>query len=368
MIDANALSTPIEVASRLAEALRSVTADSLPEYTAPTRLSPIVLIDKRVLDVDAGLIKALLQTLLSVYSAHYLQAINMELNVGDVNVTKILDKFSTDRDVLRAAGSSNYLSMEALSDWVGGLPDFLKGNTDEPAIRTFGSGEGQAGTNKENIANIMEDSNLAVGKVLEVKVFSGEHTISIPVTVTVMPKVINSDDIVDITAHASADKTWSGRWHAWRSGEIRFVKDYLLCLDLIEGDRKALMADKTGTLLTIRSKRTKGILAALVSGRASPNAVSTMVVVSKQTAEQMEFALKGKLKNHHTRDEYFKSTTAMMLVVVDTTMERFSIYQRGIADVGMYTLDDIKMSTKKGGVPDIESIMKAYKLGEAPTL
>lgn len=368
MIDANALSTPIEIASRLTEALRSATADSLPEYTAPTRLSPVVLIDKKVLDVDAALIKALLQTLLSVYSAHYLQAVNMELNVGDVNVTKILDKFSTDRDILRAAASSNYLSMESLSDHLGNLPNFLKGNTDVPEPRTFGAGEGSAGSHKDNIATINDESNIAVGKVIEVKVFSGEHSITIPVTVSIVPKSIDSQDLVDITAYGSTDKSWSGRWHSWRSGEIRFVKDYLLCLDLIEADRRSLMADKTGTLLTIRSKRTKNILAALVSGRASPNAISTIVIVSKSTAEQMEMALKGKFKNPHTREEYFKTNTAMMLVVVDTTMERFTIYQRGIADVGMYTLDDIKVNSKRGNTPDIESIMKAYKLGEAPTL
>ena len=128
------------------------------------------------------------------------------------------------------------------------------------------------------------------------------------------------------------------------------------------------MADRTGTLLSIRSKRTKGIWAALVSGQASPNAVSTMSIVSKQTAEQMEMALKGKFRSARTRDEYFKSNTSMMLIVVDTVMERFTIYQRGIADAGTYTLDDIKNSTKRTGVQDIESIMKAYKLGESPSL
>ncbi len=368
MIDANKLSTPIEIASRLSEALRSVTADSLPEYTAPTRLSPIVLIDKKVLDVDTGLLKALLQSLLSVYSAHYLQAVNMELNVGDVNVTRLLDKFSTDRDILRAAGSSSWLSMEAWSDLIpNALPSFLKGG-DDNADKQFGAGVGSAGTHKDSIKVIYDESNLIVGKVLEVKVISGENSVTIPVTVSIVPKVIGPEDLVDITAHASADKTWKGRWHAWRSGEIRFVKDYLLCLDLIESDRKALMADKTGTLLSVRSKRTKGILAALVSGQASPNAVSTMVVVSKQTAEQMELALKGKFKNTHTRDEYFKNNTSMMLVVVDTQMERFTIYQRGMADAGIYTLDGIKTNGTRTSGPDIESIMKAYKLGEAPTL
>ena len=365
MIDANTLSTPLEVASRLSEAIRSVASDSLPEYTAPTRLTPIVLIDKKVLDVDTGMVKALLQTLLSMYSAHYLQAINLSLNVGDVNVIRLLDKFSTDRDILRAAGNSTFLGMEALSDYLPQLPTFgYQQDANTGANKEFGPGD----KHDKTIQTIADESNLAVGKLLEVKVYSGEHCVTIPVNVTVVPKSISPEELIDITSANSVEKTMSSRWHSWRSGEIRFIKDYLLNLDLIEADRKALIADKTGSMLANRSRRSKGIIAALLSGQASPNAVSTMVIVSKQTAEQMEFAMKGKFKSSHVRNEYFKSNVSMMLVVVDTTMERFTIYQRGIDQAGTYTLDDIKNNGKKAGVPDIESIMKAYKMGEAPTL
>lgn len=432
MIDANTLATPLEMASRVTEFLRSATVDSLPEYTAPTRLTPVVLIDKKVSDVDQNLTKALLQTLLSIYSAHYLMAVNMELNVGDVNVMRIMDKFSTDRDMLRATGTSTFLGLanesfyQALDCGVPGLEnsnnvdkrtynihndnsrhDYRQDHRDQSRYDNrdqsrhttnnfipetgpdaeeftlhrgvgmrdtdgratqFGSGHGPAGSNKDSIASIYDESDLAVGKILDVKVSSGNNTISIPVTVSVIPKMIASQDLIDITTANAVDKSFSGRWHAWRSGEIRFVKDYLLCLDLQEADRKALMADNTGTLLAMRSKRTKGILAALVSGRASPNAVSTMVVVSKDTAQQMEFALKGKFSSGHVRDQWFSSTIAMMLVVVDTVMERFTIYQRGIGHPGTYTLDDIKRNNKSTAGSDIETIMKAYKLGQAPSL
>jgi hypothetical protein len=376
MIDANTLATPLEMASRVTEFLRSATTDSLPEYTAPTRLTPVVLIDKKVADIDQNLTKALLQTLLSIYSAHYLMAVNMELNVGNVNVMRILDKFSGDRDILRAAGTSTFLGFESLNSELNYYTSLLDnemartpGQVDRNGDpQNFGPGGGQAGINKDNIQTIYDESDLAVGKVLDVKVTTGNNTISIPVTVSVIPKMIASQDLIDITTNNAIDKSASGRWHAWRSGEIRFVKDYLLCLDLMEADRKALMADRTGTLLSVRSRRTKGILAALISGRASPNAVSTMVVVSKDTAQQMEFALKGKFASAHTREQWFQSTVAMMLVVVDTVMERFTIYQRGIDQPGTYTLDDIKRNNKATNGSDIETIMKAYKLGQAPSL
>lgn len=365
MIDAHTLATPLEMSSRVVEAIQSTKVDSLPEYTAPTRLSPVVLIDKSVLSVEQGLLHSLLQTLTSIYSAHYLQAVNIAMNVGDVKVLRLLDKFSTDRDILRAAGNSAFLGMEAYDLDGMELPSFSMEairDGDEPQRLRGGR------DNDKTIRTITDESNLAVGKVIEVKVQSGEHQISIPVTVSLIPKSMSSEELVSITEAKSIDRTLKGRFHAWRSGEIRFIKDYLLALDLVEADKKALMADSTGTLLSNRSKRSKGILAALVSGQASPNAISTMVVVSKGTAKEMELALRGKLKSSKTRDAYFQANSAMMLVVVDTTLERFTLYQRGIDDYSEYTLEDIKANGSKPNGVDIESVLKAYKLGDSPTL
>jgi len=82
----------------------------------------------------------------------------------------------------------------------------------------------------------------------------------------------------------------------------------------------------------------------------------------------MEAALGGRLKSSRVRDNYFRSNTAMMLVVVDMSSERFTLYQRSIDDVGSYTLEDIKKNGSKANGVDIESVLKAYNLGNAPTL
>lgn len=351
-----AVTTPLEMASRVADFIASDRAKSLPEYTAPTRLMPIVLIDRRVMSLDPTMTQALMQTLLSVYSAHYLQAVNISMNVGRVNVLRLLDKFTTDRELIRSMGISGALSMESI-EGVMSLPVY------GPNAKEYSMEKAS-----DAIKGINDESNLAVGKLLGVNIQDGDASITMPIQVNLIPKSIPSDAIISITSNNSLDKSLSGRWHAWRSGEIRFAKDFILCQDLLAADRKALLADKTGTLLTARSKRSKNLLASLVSGQPSPNAVSTMMVVSKATAKEMELELKGSLHNVKTRNEYFASNALMMLVVVDTTLERFTMYQRGIADAGEYTLDDIKANSKKANGVDIESVLKAYNLGQAPTL
>lgn len=397
------LATPLEVAQRFANATKSVTADSLIEYSAPARLSPIVVIDQSAINVDPVMTRAVLQTMLSIYTSCYLTAISMDMNIGNINVHRLLDKFATDRDLIRAAGSSDYftmqgadhiikesddslgyISMEAIDYTKGALPrDWSKratapvtmdaltrngfsmeaaiGTDDEPLV---GAGNTSRDTRKE----LIEDSNLAVGKLIEVPLQAGENSVTMMVAAQILPSVMPSNQIIDITRYNSLDKSFTGRWHQMRAGEIRAVKDWIMNLDLIEADRKALLADKTGTLLAVRSRRAKNIFAALVSGRASPNAISSMMVVTKQTAIQMETMLKGKLDNPRVLKRFWETNVLMMLVVIDTDMERLTIYMRGVVSPSDHTFDDIKGNAKNPNGVDMDSVLKAYKLGNSITL
>ena len=369
------LSTPLEIAQQVSSTISSLKNKSLGEYTASSRLTPMVLIDKRLLTLDHKQLNGLMQTMLSVYSAYYLQAVNMAMRIGDVSVMRILDQFSTDRSLINAAGASAWLSNESIDDTKYLLPLLsnigLEGSFGDNGWGSFDDGLNKNDSKIDNdkaIHNITDESNLVVGKIIDVKLVSGEHHTTIPVTVTLSPKGIEPEDFLNISRANGSDTSWTARWHMWRSGEIKFVKDFLLVQDIIEADKKALLADKTHTLLTTRSRRTKGVLAAIISGHASPNAVSTMILISKQTAHDLELILKGSLKSPHVRSVYFESTSAMMLVVVDPKMERFIMYQRGIADYKEYTLDDVKGNAKSTNGLNVTDIMQAYKVGSAASL
>lgn len=460
--------TVIETASQVSRTIagnaikaqsdRTIYGNSLPEYTQPARLTPIVLIDKKVLVVDPKLTTALLQTLLSLYTGYYLMAVNMEMNVGEVKVMDILDKFSTNRDNVGVAATGMFanafmsnagFSKEEIDDELSNLPTYglesdqkliehaskmsalytyglesnpytgagggstpvgpsgkiFKKNKDPNSIppnntprnptnttgqnsnSTIGATTGNvAKTKKEEddkrrdltdtrrydfdkeIHTIMDESNLAVGKIINVTINNGKSFVTIPVMATLIPKSIDSADFLDISRVNNIDGSVKGRYHQWRSGEIRFVKDYMLCLDLIEADKKALLADKTGSLLSIRKKHSAGIAKAAVTGKFSPNEVSAMVIISKQTASDLEYILKGSLKQLSVRQQYFNSNSTMMLVVVDVTMERFTIYQRGISDYADYTLDDIKGNASKSNGVSITDVLKAYSQGSMPNI
>lgn len=210
--------------------------------------------------------------------------------------------------------------------------------------------------------------NLAIGRLLHVKLGTSGESVTMPVTVVLNPRVINSTDLPNIMTMVSDDESVVGRYHKWRAGEIESFIDYALALDLIERDRKALLNDSSGIYADARAKETERFLCYSTTSKRSLNTASTMAVISKRTAEELELAMKGKLKRQTDREKYFQTTNSMMIVVVDSSAERINIYQRGISEFGTYTYTDIKDNGKKASAIDINSILKAYKLGESPSL
>lgn len=338
--------SPVDIGNYIANVALSDAA-SLPEVTQATRLNPVVLIDKALTLADDDSLTNVLQTMLSIFAAHYLQAVSLTNTINGVSTISILDQFSTNRDVSAGRvikGVASMLSLEC---------DKLE---DYTALEA------------EVINDIQGHVNLAVGRLLHVKLGTDKNSVTMPVTVVLNPRVINSTDLPNIMTMVSDDESIVGRYHKWRAGEIESFIDYAFALDLIERDRKALLNDASGIYADAREAKRKGRFATLISGKRSLNTASTMAVISKRTAEELELAMKGKLKRQSDREKYFKTTNSMMIVVVDAAAERITIFQRGIAEFGMYTYTDIKDNGKKSSAIDINSILKAYKLGESPSL
>ena len=288
--------------------------------------------------------------------------INIPMAEADVNVTMLKDGVEV---------KPNKLSKEKFYMKHTSLPSCEASTGDDVLDNIAGVGlkgaNADKGVHDKTILEMHTPSNLAVGKMIEVKFCSEGKTISIPIAVTMFPRGMSGQDFVKVVGSNVVDRSISGRWYQWRSGEIKFIQDALLCLDLLKADRDALKADKDGVLLAARSKRTVGIGAALLSGYASPNTISSMAVISKNTAKQIEYAMKRRLTDPKTRQIFFENNSLMLLVVVDTDMERLTFYYRGIAEQSDYTFTDIKDNGKKSSAPDIEGILKAYKIGNAPS-
>lgn len=383
----NDVVTGLALAGKLTEVMRNSTSDSLIEYTKPTRVEPLVLMDARVTKLDVA--PDIMQSLTSLFSGYYLQAVALSVNVGRVDVVKLLDKLNPQRSVKDnvANGISDGVSLvlEDVRSYsfrlpVPGKPSGLEkfGISMEAAtvremVRSAGSGEDvpggeeTVGFGRDTVASLQDLTNLSVGKMLEVQIESEGQRATFPINVRLICTGIGSSELVHILSVGSKQITVKERFHAWRSGQLEFIRDLVMCQDLIDAHKKTLAKDNSGLYEEIRKRRRGNSISAIFSGQPSVATASNLIVIAAPTARELERNVGGRLKDVRVRDKVFKETYCMILCVVDPDYEIVTFYHRGIAVPTELSFKELKISNGKKG-PDVAEIMKAYQMGSNPSI
>ena len=345
--------TTLSVVGRLGDLMRSSTSESLIEYTKDTRVEPIVILDSSLR--QQPYITDALQALSSIFSGYYLQAVSISTNVGSIDVTKLLDKLSTERSPVKSAVDS-FLSMESYDV---GLPVVSMEARGDRSRRKSGSVDSGAH------AKMQDATNLAVGKLLKVQIKENGHEAEIDVSVRLRVKSTGQDALTKLMVGKAKDTSARMRYIQWDAKELSFWRDIVLCSDLITSEKKSMVQDNDGTVATLANRRTKNRIAGIFSGEPSVNNASAMVIISDQTRRQIEKDLGGKMKRFKDRERMFSNTLTMIMMVIDTEWEQLTIYHRGIEEPTQLTVKELK-SVNKGTGPDVGEILKAYQLGNSP--
>jgi hypothetical protein len=361
-------------------------AESLIDYTRVTRVEPIVLLDNAVLFND--LTPEVMQSLLNTFAGYYLQAVAISAMVGKINIIRHLDKLNPSRNPVdsgaygvfaeklggRLFAQENYkFRLPRLTDQValesidrydllpvsGGTTIALEDDNKEKRTG-FAAG-------KESIQSVKELSNLSVGKLLSVEITDGQHKAEIPVAIRLMAASLPSQTVAHILSLGKKDTSVMARWHGWRSGRLAFWKDLVMCNDLIEDHRNALMHDKDGLYRQIVARKSKNRFAGILSGNPSVATASNMAVITKETADKIELETVGTLNDFRTRQKLFEPTSLMILVVINPDYDRATFYYRGIAEKTDVSMRDLKAANKGSG-PDVADILRAFTQGHAPSL
>lgn len=363
--------TALDLAARLPELLRASKSDSLVEYSKTTRVEPIVLMDQRA--VFLPYTPDLMQSLSSIFSGYYLQAVALSVNVGKIDVVKLLDKLNPNRSPSENVGSAmgTLLSQESYAYGLPfpgqsvGLEAFFKPTDPDASIRDRSPTGAEFG--RDTVKNLQDVSNLSVGKMLDVHVECEGHRAVFPVSVRLIVSAIESAGLVHTLAVGSKDNSVKERYHSWRAGQLEFIRDLVLCQDLIDEHRSVLMKDKSGTYAATLQRRNKNRLSTIISGNPSVATASNIVVLTSQTAKDLEREIGGRLKDFRVRERVFKNTYCMLMVVIDTEWEQVTIYHRSIDTPTTLPVTALKATNRSGG-PDVAEILKAYQLGQTPSL
>lgn len=361
-------------------------SDSLIRFTKSTRVEPIVMVDQSLTHLP--FITDVMQTLSSIFSAYYLQAASLMVNIDRINVMRLLDTLNPNRDVAdaslaRISDTISGESMLSLESYRYGLP--MPGKQRVKPLRNI-SLEADGGENANDEQNkgeqkpelravidktqkgLSEAISLSVGRMLEVTVDAGEgKKATFPIMVRLISTIVDSRILVHILGDNSRTVSLKERFHSWRAGQIDFWRDLVFCQDLIDEHRKALINDKTGTYDEILQRRRNNNVAAVMSTTPSVANASNMMVISKATAKLLEAELGGRLSDYKKRQQIFNSTYLMILVVVDPQWEQVTFYHRGIAIPTEVSARELKTANKGSG-PDVAEILKAYTMGTQITI
>jgi len=342
---------------------------ALSEFSSFARLNPPCLMEQEIARMDPEVSQSISHTLLNIYIGHYLAVVNRTARVDDTEVVRMLDPVSDPKafNVFDAAKGMNGVSIALESIDITKELTQIDRTWDESNLNLLGDFEPVQNTeiSMEAAIDLSKPSTLACGKQLEVTLGSGDQSIKVPVTATLLPRTLNKDVLLrTLEAFLGRDNSYMGRWHRYHAGEYRSFFDYALGIDMIEQDLNLLITDKDGQYEFAKARQQRGLLSSFVSGKKQMNVVSAMIVMTKRTARDVEAIMRAPLANARARKKYFETTGSMILCVVDMDKELVRIYQRGIDEYGDYSYDQIKPAASNPNAMDINAIMRAYKAGE----
>jgi len=348
---------------------------SISDVSKIAPIEPITLVSSNLSSTKE--LYNVLHGVLNIYAAYYMQAVGiLSAQLADVRILKILDKVNPDRDI-KTMLTSGYIAAESFVNSTLTLKNCKYGfpvpGTTVATEHIFDEDEGtHLGTSIQRLETF-EKLGSAVGKVVEVKFkvrpadskSVGDET-TIPVVVKLDTMIIPSDVLSTILVSNKNEITLGSRFEQAIRGRIGFIKDFILCSDLIKTQKKTMIKDPTGAYAALLKRINNSRIYSALSGNISLAGVSSIVVISDEDENLIQRFIGGKLTNEQTRDIVFDNTSAMMIVVVSEAWERVTIYIRDTSSYSQSSFDAFKGSADKGN-NNIGDILKSLTAGQAPS-
>ncbi|MGG4591787.1 hypothetical protein ACLPJK_26370 [Pseudomonas aeruginosa] len=374
----------------LANAAASARADSMVKFTEAARLEPIVALDRRLAQTPET--PDALKTMASLFIAYYLQSIALDVEVNGVKVLRKLEKFGTDRDIVNA--SANFLtSMESrpigldFKDHTLGLEAYqpaetismeAQGSYEEKVERAINDAllkkAVQEAVNPPSATGSMsvkdatklatDIGNLAVGKILEVKIEQNGAAATIPVTFRQRVMGMDSQVMVDLYSLSGQDTSIRALWRQFKADEIQFWRDIVFAMSRVDEFYKNAIKDKTGYYRTLASRQIRQKVASFLEGKGGLGMINACALIHEDTKLAIEGKLGRKLSDFAARQQIFDSNMLMLMGILDPEWNSITIYHRGIAEGTELPFSAIKNGGK--GDDNIVEILKAFQLGQAP--
>lgn len=381
----NAITTPLELVRNAIVGYKGTVGDplSLADISKIARIEPITLISSNLNGTKE--LYDILHGVLNIYTAYYLQAVHiLSAQLSDVRILGILDRTNPDRDIktLLTVGRTAYEAHGSPSECIRTLslenckfklPMLKSDKNPEYGFESYPNNDGNSLTSATGRLETFEKLGSAIGKVVELRFNVRKEDdnkaptseVTIPVVVKLDNMIIPSDVINSIVTSNKDEITLGSRFKDAINGRIRFIKDFILCSDLIKSQKKTMIKDPTGYYSQMLKRINNSRIYSALSGNVSLAGISSVVVLSEEDEQEVQKQIGGKLTNQKTREIVFNNTSAMMIVVVDNSWRRCSMYIRDIDTFSQNSFESFKNMSSKDN-DSITEMFKMLSLGQSP--
>jgi len=213
----------------------------------------------------------------------------------------------------------------------------------------------------ESMPDLNKRDSLAIGKVFELKL--DEKMAPIPVVVRLSSKKVKPSVITMLLTGERTSDTIAEQYYNMKSvGFLNGLRDMVFSSEVIRRKKKAITEDDSGIYLEMLSRINRGKLFSFLSKRPSLGDISSVYIISKENAKEIEKIHKGSFDAYRTRKRIFRSAMAMVMVVVDREDEMCTFYYRNNKHGTTVSYKDITAQAKSSG-PDVTDVLKALTLG-----
>lgn len=345
------------------------TDTSMTAITKLTRAEPLTVISNDCSNLSY--LPDLMNTLCSVYSGYYLQAVSMLTQIRDVEVVRILDRLNPDRD-----STGFLLAGRMATENAYNRNHSYKYSLPTARVMAMESDRNHLADPKvDRVAQsaLYEASNLAVGKLLNVPISvvtkaNEEKTINMPISVRLSPTLVPVETVNYIFTHRSVSPDdWFEKWHAWRAGRIGLIKDAIFSQNMIDEYRRAAIKDRSGTLQEIVRRAANAKTYGVLTNNPSLAVSTNLYILSKSAAMAIEQKTGYKFSSGSGRKKLLEGTYGMIIVVVDPDREMIDFYYRDIEQPTRISVRSLQAAAKKKDGVDIADVMRSLLEGKTPT-
>lgn len=357
--------------SAISRAMAAGAGQSLVSKSASSRIEPFTLVDTRAMRLPY--IKDVLNVGQRLFTAYFMMGISSDNKIGSIKVSKRLDKFAPDRDLMSATAS--FLSTESYHfglPFVGeaaGLQRYAdySSEANNPVLPDPKTPVNSAVISAGGANKIVQDAtNLAIGQIVDVTFTDGANTGTVQVMIRLRVMAMEPSNFVSTLALGGEDNSSAARFRKFRVGELTLWNDLVRQQDRIDNYRRTVMSDKTGYFRKAHARKNKSLLATMLTGQPSVAEATSIAIITKETQLETEDRINGRFSDFVTRQRMFDDSMLMLLLVVDADHETVTIYTRDIEDYGVHTIKDLKGVSNNGGGGDLADIMKSYLEGRVP--